>query len=132
MTLPIISGYAAAILGFLQIGLMVTVGNARREADVSLGDGGNDALLMKIRRHGNLTENAPLFLILLSFLEMTGGPVIAVLALASIFITARLSHAFALSGPNKPLAARAGGALGTILGIVGTAGMLAWHLSTLN
>ncbi len=132
MTLPIISGYAAAILGFLQIGLMVTVGNARRDVEVSLGDGGNAELLMKIRRHGNLTENAPLFLILLSFLEVTGGPMMVVLTLASIFITARLSHAFALSGPNKPVAARAGGALGTVIGIVGTAGILLWHLSTLS
>lgn len=131
MTLPIISGYAAAMIGLLQIGLMVTVGNARREVDISLGDGGNEALLMKIRRHGNLTENAPLFLILLGYLEVSGGPTLAVLSLASIFIVARLSHAYALSGPGKPTAARAIGALGTVLGIFGTSGTLVWHLSTL-
>ena len=129
MTLPLISGYTAAILGLLQIILMMPVGLARRTAEVSLGDGGNDALLMKIRRHGNLTENAPIFLILLGFLEITGGPHMAIMGLAVVFTLARISHAIALSGPNTPVAARAFGAMGTMIGILGTAGTLAWHLS---
>ena len=129
MTLPLISGYTAAILGLLQIVLMMPVGLARRTIEVSVGDGGNDALLLKIRRHGNLTENAPIFLILLGYLEVTGGPQMAVIGLAAVFTLARFSHAIALSGPNTPAAARAFGAMGTMIGILGTAGTLAWHLS---
>jgi len=130
MTLPLISGYTAAIIGLLQIILMMPVGLARRTTEVSLGDDGNDALLMKIRRHGNLTENAPIFLILLGYLEVTGGPQVAVIGLAAAFTLARFSHAIALSGPNTPAAARAFGAMGTMIGILGAAGTLAWHLSS--
>jgi len=132
MTLPIISGFAAALIGVFQIILMLAVGNARRAERVSLGDGGNESLLMKIRRHGNLTENAPIFLILLGFLEITGGPKAAILALACIFVLARFSHAFALSGPGKPEIARAIGAFGTLIGIVGSAVTLVWHLHSLS
>jgi len=131
MTYPLISGYCAALIGILQMGLMMTVGLARRAGSVSVGDGGDVSLLMKIRRHGNLTENAPIFLILLAFLEMTGGSLLAVKIFAGLFIMARLSHAYALSGPETPAAARAFGAFGTLIGIAGTAGTLAWHLSGL-
>lgn len=130
MTLPIISGYAAALIAILQIILMMTVGFVRQSEGISVGDGGNDALLLKIRRHGNLTENAPIFLILLSILEISGGPQMIILGLASLFVLARFSHAFALSGPNAPAAARAFGAFGTVLSIVGSAGTLVWHLSS--
>jgi uncharacterized membrane protein YecN with MAPEG domain len=132
MTLPIISAYAAAILGIFQVALMMTVGLARQKAGISLGDGGDDAMLMRIRRHGNFTENAPIFLILLAFLETAGAATLIVEGFAVLFILARLSHAFALSGPNKPLPARAFGAFGTIISIVGTAGTLIWQLSSLS
>ena len=74
LILPLISGYTAAILGLFQVSLMMTVGLARRTANVSLGDGGNDILIHKIRRHGNLAENAALFLILLALLKPLGEP----------------------------------------------------------
>jgi len=132
MTLPIISGYTAATIAIFQVILMMTVGFARQKNSVSVGDGGGDALLLKIRRHGNLTENAPIFLILVTLLEISGGPHVALIALASLFLAARLSHAFALSGPNRPVPARAFGAFGTILSIVGSAGVLIWHFSSVT
>jgi uncharacterized protein len=113
----------------LQAVLMMTVGFARRKKSISLGDGGDEALQFKIRRHGNLTENAPIFLILLGLLETSGGSSTEVLGLAFLFVAARFSHAAALSGPNTPIALRAGGAFGTVLAILGTAFTLVWHLS---
>jgi uncharacterized membrane protein YecN with MAPEG domain len=130
MTLPIISSYAAAILGIFQIALMLTVGLRRGAKKISLGDGGDEILHYRIRRHGNLTENAPLFLVVLGFLEVSGGPSLAVLSFAAIFIVARFSHAYGMSGPDSPLPPRAIGAFGTLIGIVGTSVTLLWHLST--
>lgn len=132
ITLPLISGYAAAFLGIMQVALMLTVGLTRTSSGISLGDGGDENLLRKIRRHGNLTENAPIFLILLGFLEISGGPQMAVIGFAALFVVARISHAFALSSANAPLIARAIGALGTIIGIAGTAGTLVWYLSSMQ
>ncbi len=124
LTLPFISGYTAAFLGTMQVALMMTVGFARRSTNVPLGDGANEILTHKIRRHGNLAENASIFLILLGLLEITGGAQNIILGLAVIFVAARLSHAYALSGPGKPVMARAMGAMGTFVGIIGTAGAL--------
>jgi len=131
MTLPMISAYTAAILGIFQIMLMIPAANSRRKFRVLIGDGNNEDLLYKIRRHGNFTENAPIFLILLAFLEIAGAAPNLVIALAITFIVTRLSHAYALSGPGKPLASRLIGAMGTVLTILTTSGLLLWQLSQL-
>lgn len=131
MTIPVIAALTAAILAVLQVALMMPVGLMRGATSISLGDGGDEELLRRIRRHGNLIENAPMFLILLTLLELTGGAAAAVMGLAGLFVAARLSHALALSGPDKPLAFRLFGAMGTILSLLGGAGFLAWHVSGL-
>ena len=129
MTIPIITAYTAVILAVVQVALMMTVGLTRNAVGIPLGDGGNEALLYKMRRHGNLIENAPIFLILLGLYEATGGLSNVVVGLSILFVGARLAHAFALSGPGKPVAARGVGAMGTVGGILGAAGVLAWQMS---
>ncbi len=131
MTLPLTAALLAAVLALLQVFLMVTVGNMRRAESISLGDGGNEELLRLTRRHGNLIENAPMFLILLSLLEMTGGSAVVVTALAGTFLIARLSHAFALSTASSPLVFRVLGALGTVLSLLGGAGFLIYQVTRL-
>ena len=128
MTFPLITGYTAVFLALLQIVLMMAVGVRRRAAGITLGDGGDEALLYGIRRHGNLIENAPIFIILLAFYEAIGGVNGVVISLAAIFAIARLSHAYALSGPDKPIAPRAIGAMGTLASILGAAAMVAYQL----
>lgn len=130
MTLPLISAYAGAAITVLQIFLMMRVGLYRTENKISVGDNNDEVLLYRIRAHANLIENAPLFLILLTTLEITGGSRLAVLGLAIMFVVARIAHAIALSKPKGPQPARAVGALGTMLGLLGAAGTLVWHLST--
>lgn len=129
MTLPVIAALAASVLAVLQAVLMLTVGNKRRADSVAFGDGGDVELLRLIRRHGNLIENAPMFLILLALLEILGGSSNVVITLAVVFVLARFSHALALSGPAMPLAFRIFGALGTLVGLLGTAGFLAYTAS---
>lgn len=127
MTAPILTAYTAAFIALFQMALMLSVGLSRGKSGTSLGDGGDEMLLRKIRRHGNLTENAPIFLILLAMLELAESTPVAVGGLAVVFVAARLSHAIGLSG--GPLATRAFGALGTIASIAGTAAMLLYHIS---
>lgn len=127
MTLPLTAALVATVLAVLQAVLMMTVGNKRRAESISLGDGGNQELLRLTRRHGNLIENAPMFLILLTLLELLGGSPTAVLVLGAIFVVARFSHALALSSADSPLVLRVFGALGTIIGLLGSAGFLAYQ-----
>ncbi|MCK0070781.1 MAPEG family protein [Kordiimonas laminariae] len=123
-----ITPFAAALLGMLQISLMIPVGRARGQIGVPIGDNGNTELLRKIRRHGNLTENAPIFLILLTLLEISNASKILVVIFAILFVTARISHVIAFSASETPAFFRAFGALGTIVSILGSSLAIFWTL----
>jgi len=121
VALPIITMELAVVLALLQAFLMFRVGNFRAKVDVPLGDGGNPALLRRIRAHGNLTENAAIVLLLLAFAEMAGAPVLVVMSFAGVFLISRLANAVALSRESASLALRGVGALGTVGSLVGLA-----------
>ena len=128
MEFPLITALAAAVLILLQIALMMNTGMARGKAGVGLGDGGNEELLRKIRMHGNLAENAPIFLITFAFLEVLGTGQITMTALAGIFILGRFSHAIGLSQTAGGSPFRAVGALTTLGSGVASGGLLLWTL----
>ncbi|MEM7542520.1 MAG: MAPEG family protein [Pseudomonadota bacterium] len=124
--LPVYASLTAATLLLLQLGLMLSVGLARVRHNQGIGDGGHDDLALLIRRHGNLAENAALFVAVLALLEILGGAPSAVLALGAGFVLVRISHAVGLSlgeGANAP---RFVGAMGTVALGIGTAGYLVY------
>ncbi len=124
MEFPIITAAVAGFLGILQYVLMLAVGTVRGKRGLSFGDGGDADFLRKIRRHGNLAENAALFIALLALLELSGTYPTLVMIFGGLFVFARISHALALTGSWSELPLRPIGALGTIAAGVGTAGML--------
>ncbi len=97
MTVPIIAAVAGAVLIILQGILMMLVGTHRIRNRVNLGTGDDPALERKIRRHGNLAENAALFIVVLALAEMTVVPNDVVRIIAIVFIIGRILHAIALS-----------------------------------
>ena len=99
MILPIsltIAGAAA----ILHVWLSLRVSRGRRTLDIGVGDGGNEALLRRIRAHGNFAENVPLFLILLALIEFATGGNLWLWGAAILFILARLLHVFGLDRPG--------------------------------
>ena len=124
MPLPLISAATAAVLLLLQLILMVLVGLRRGRAGVFVGEGEDPHLLRRIRRHGNLAENAGLFIAALTLLELIGAEPRVVALLASAFVVARICHAIAFSsltgshgepGSRLFVGARIVGAFGTLL-----------------
>ena len=114
---PTAAAVTAASIAILNALLVTYVGAGRFKYKTSLGDGGHDALNRRIRMHGNLAENAPLFLILLALVEMTGEHGRFVWFLGPVFVVLRLVHAVGLSeavspGPNL---FRGIGAAGTMI-----------------
>ena len=97
MTTPIIAAFAGAVLVILQAILMILVGMHRIRNRVNLGTGEDPALERKVRRHGNLAENAALFIVVLALAEMTVVPNDVIRVIAIIFILGRIFHAIALS-----------------------------------
>lgn len=70
----------------------------RRSHGVSLGDGGDDTLMRRIRGHGNFTEYVPLILLMLALLEIGGAtPIWLLHVLGATLLIARVLHGIALS-----------------------------------
>lgn len=133
MTIPIYAAVAGAVLIILQALLMILVGTHRIKNRVNLGTGDDQAMERKIRRHGNLAENAALFVVVLALAEMTVVPNDIVRNIGIIFLIARVFHAVALSteagshgtksGKLFP-AMRAIGAIGTFGSFIALGGYL--------
>jgi uncharacterized protein len=129
MEFPVTTAYVAAVIGILQYILTLTVGLDRGRKSISLGDGGDEAFLKKMRRHGNLAENAALFIVLLALLELTGQQMMLVTVFGVLFVVARFSHAVAFTGTGPKTPFRLLGALGTLISGTGTAGTLLYTVA---
>ena len=119
ISLPITTLLASTLLAWLLV-LSWRVIRFRQSGGASLGDGGDKALQRRIRAQANLTEYAPLFVVLIALLELQRGNV-AVLALLSVaFLLGRLAHGYALAFTDGNVIGRVGG-MGLTLGASGLA-----------
>ena len=126
------STQAAAIYVGVNIALLVFLGarvvGRRRSAQVSVGDGGDATLNLRIRTHGNASEYIPAFLVGLFMTASLGLAVWGVHALGAVFTFGRVLHAIGLSGTVMP--ARAFGMILTWLPMLAVAGLLVWQALT--
>jgi uncharacterized membrane protein YecN with MAPEG domain len=114
--LPITLTIAAAG-AVLLIWLAARVSRLRRGYKISVGDGGNEALLRRIRAHGNYVENMPIALLLLALLELAGGDSRILWAAGILFILSRIVHAFGMD-QTSPSRLRVLGMMGSTLALV--------------
>jgi uncharacterized membrane protein YecN with MAPEG domain len=123
MILPITLTIAGAA-AILHIWLASRVVRIRRALKVGLGDGGNEAVLRRMRAHANYAENMPIFLILLGLIELAGGDRRILWAAGIAFILARIAHGFGMD--KSPSRLRLYGMMTSTLLIAALAG---WALS---
>ena len=97
MPLPVTLATAAAA-ALVNIWLSARVVTARRPLKISVGDGGDDVVLRRMRAHANFAENMPIFLILLAALEIAGGDRTIVVPAAIAFVIARIAHGIGMDG----------------------------------
>ena len=109
----------------LLVVLAVRVMLHRRSAQVSVGDGGDESLALKVRTHGNASEHVAAFLVGLFMTAAMGSSAFLVHALGASFTLGRLLHAFGLS--TSVMAARALGMLLTWVPMLVVAGLLVWQ-----
>jgi uncharacterized membrane protein YecN with MAPEG domain len=88
----------AAAAAVLHIWLSARVVASRMPLKISVGDGGSEAVLRRMRAHANFGENMPIFLILLLTLELAGGNRTILLLVAVAFVLARIAHGFGMDG----------------------------------
>lgn len=92
-----ISPIYLALVAPLYVVLALRVIRYRRQTKSALGDGGDKQLQKRIRAHGNLSEYAPILLILLVVVELQGPPAFVVHILGALIVASRASHAYFLS-----------------------------------
>ena len=128
MTLFEIVGLYVALNLLLHVVLMLNVGNQRMKSKVSLGDGGDPALLGKIRAQGNFVENAPFVLIALITMASLSASPIALHIVGILFTVGRLFHAHGITRPNHNGAGRTIGAISVLVALLGAAGYILYKL----
>ncbi len=95
---PVVTMLYAALCGVLLIALALNIVRLRLGRRVPLGVGSEDSgLEQPVRVHGNFTEYAPTFLILLLLAELGGAAFWFLHLMGAAFLVGRVLHAYGLS-----------------------------------
>ena len=117
MLLPItLSSCAAA--GIICIWLGWRIGQLRGQLKISVGDGGNEALLRRMRAQANFVEYTPFVLLLIAGIELAGKGGVWLPYVAGVFILGRVGHVLGMDGGSLGMG-RNLGILVTMLTLLG-------------
>lgn len=89
---------AALVINFW---LGVRVSKLRHALGVSVGDGGQEPLIRRMRAQANFLENTPLTLILIAAVELAGKGGVWLAPAGGIFVLGRVAHAIGMDGTFK-------------------------------
>ena len=109
---------AAAAAAIINIWLSIRCGMVRTSEKISIGDGGNEKLIARMRAHANFVENTPFVLVLIAALELANGGSTALSAVAGIFMLGRVAHGLGMDGGTFG-GGRIAGTLITMLTLLG-------------
>jgi len=94
--MPVTAIYAG-LLALLYLVLSYRVVQLRGPGGPSLGDGGDPAMVRRIRAHGNFAEYVPFILLMIGILELGRANFYLLHGLGLTLLVARLLHGYALS-----------------------------------
>lgn len=125
MTILPITLCAAAAAAAINIWLSIRVGALRSARKISIGDGGDLALVARMRAHANYIENTPIVLILIALIEMarTGSPYL--MGVAAIYLLGRVAHGLGMDGGTLG----SGRLVGTMITLLTQLGLGIWAVS---
>jgi uncharacterized membrane protein YecN with MAPEG domain len=118
MTILPISLTLAAVAALINLWLMIRVGRVRSKENVMVGDGGNEAVIRRMRAHSNYIESTAFVMLLVVLIELAIGPAIWLWAVGGVYFVGRIAHAIGMEGP---LNARFVGTIVTLLTQLGLA-----------
>ena len=116
-TLPItltIAG-AAALVNFW---LALRISRTRAASKTWMGDGGDPALIARMRAQANFIEYTPIILILIGAIELARGTTSGLWIVGAVYILGRLAHGLGMDG-GRLVRLRSVGAVSTLLILIG-------------
>lgn len=124
MYLPI-SLAAAAAAAFINIWLSMRIGMVRTAKKISVGDGGDEALVRRMRAQANFIENTPIVLVLIAVIEAArpANPWLA--GVAALFMLSRVAHGVGMDGG----ALGPGRLVGTLVTMLSLLGLAVWAVT---
>ena len=98
-------GAGALLINFW---LAMRCGKARAANKISIGDGGNDLLMRRMRAQANFIEQVPLTLILIAAVELAGKGTWWLAPAGGVFLLGRIAHAIGMESddgfkPGRPI-----------------------------
>lgn len=123
--LPVTS-ITAGTLAFVFFILSVRTIQARRSTHTSVGDGGNDLMLRRMRSHANFAEYIPLLLIILLVLELQAIEHVWLMLYGIVIVVGRVLHAWGIASADTPGWARICGMVCTFVPLTIGAAALLW------
>ena len=121
-----ITAMYAAIFGILFIGFSLYVSAVRAKTGVSTGDGGNIAMVVAMRRHGNMAESTPFALLLMALAEANDLSAMWVHIAGLVLIAGRLIHPFGIGEGGGNFPARIVGQSATYIAMAIAAVSILW------
>ena len=116
---------AAAAAAAINIWLSVRIGQLRGKLQISVGDGGNEALIRRMRAQANFIENTPLVLILLGAIELARLDNIWLLYIGAAYSIGRVLHGLGMDGG----AFGVGRMIGTLVTMLTQLGLTIWAVA---
>ena len=123
-----ITAFYTGLAGLLMVALALGVVKARVGKRVSLGDGGEQVVLVAIRKFGNYIEYVPYYIIIMAVMELQSIEALYIHIFGVNLILARLLHIMGLKPVKKVSSPRVIGTSLTLLGIL--AGSITLIMST--
>jgi len=111
---------AAASAALINLWLSIRCGQVRTAQKISMGDGGNDAMIAAMRAQANFVENTPFVLILVAALELAVGSAMWLWIVVAIYMIGRILHGLGMTAGHR---GRMIGTITTMLTLLGLAGM---------
>ena len=122
-----ITGLYTGLTIILAIILGAGIGVYRGKKKISIGDGGDPEVLLRMRRHGNLVETAALTLLAMAIIEINGAPSGLLHGLGTAYILSRIAHPIGLQADSVTHPLRTIGAMGSTLVMLIAGGYAIWQ-----
>jgi uncharacterized membrane protein YecN with MAPEG domain len=127
MILPVTLTFVG-VAALVNLWLAIRCGQARTAEKVSIGDGGSEAVIRRMRAHSNYIENTPFVLIMIAAIELANSPGAAptwLWAVAALYFFGRVAHGLGMDGG----ALGKGRSVGTIITMLTLLGLGAYCIS---